>query len=178
MKKIIYLALTLSLACFVLSCANNKKARNYNDQPQIDAAGLSFIKNGMEAQLTAIRISHIARKASKNPVVIRFAKMMAADHHATMDRFKSIVTDNKLDGYPDTVSRVHKKTMDSISKFKRVQFDKAYMQFMIKDHEDALRLFNAGAQNKNNAIQDLAKKTIPTLQMHLDSAKAINKILK
>ncbi|MGN6640118.1 MAG: DUF4142 domain-containing protein, partial [Mucilaginibacter sp.] len=57
-------------------------------------------------------------------------------------------------------------------------FDKAYMEMMVDGHKEAVDLFRQGKENRANAVQNFAAEYLPTIGMHLDSAKAILASLK
>ncbi len=175
MRKIVLMVLSVPFIFATQSCIN--KARNYNKETEVDQEGLNFIQNGIEAGHTEISASLAAESRSKNPRVIAFAKMMIADHTMAGDSLNQIRIKELVDK-PDSINQAHKKAIDSISKFTGSEFDKAYMQMMVGDHIGAVKLFTDASSNRSNTIQKFAKKTLPTLQMHLDSAKAINASLK
>ncbi|HTH82415.1 MAG TPA: DUF4142 domain-containing protein [Mucilaginibacter sp.] len=178
MKKLIYPLLGVILVCVITSCEDNKRAKNYNNYTAaIDEQGKVFIEKGLEAGLAEIKASKLAMTNSKNPRVINFAKMMISDHTKSGDELEKIGISKRV-AEGDTVSAAHQQIIKSLSSKLGVIFDGAYMQMMVNDHEDAIKLFNGAAQNNNTAIQNFAKKTLPTLKMHLDSAKAISASLK
>jgi len=49
---------------------------------------------------------------------------------------------------------------------------------MVDDHEKAVELFAGATRNNAPEIKSFASKTLPTIQMHLDSSKAILASLK
>jgi putative membrane protein len=54
------------------------------------------------------------------------------------------------------------------------KFDKAYMQRMVRDHEQAVALFQDEAKNgKDTDVRDLANSTLSALQEHLKQAREI-----
>jgi uncharacterized protein (DUF305 family) len=56
------------------------------------------------------------------------------------------------------------------------EFDKAYMTMMVSDHKKDVSDFrNASKSLKDSTIKGFAARTLPVLQMHLDSAQAISK---
>ncbi len=177
MRKVFYLAIALSLTFFATSCSKDRKARNYNDKPVLGNIDLNLIKNGIEQELTEVKASSIAQSNSKNPKVISFANMIANDHKLTEDGLKKIEANNLVQGN-DSISTSDMQRIDSISKLTDAQFDKAYLHIMIEDHRKAIKLFYDASQTKNAPIQKFTRKTLPILQMHLDSAKAIIADLK
>jgi len=177
MKKFIYPVLGLALALSVQSCIDNEKAKIYQEKTLVDDGGVALIRNGLEGGMTEIKASALAEANSKNPRVISFAKMMIADHTKADSALKAMEFD-KMITEEDTISGDHKVMIDSLAKKSGADFDKAYIAMMIHDHEGAVDLFTEQSNDKNKTIQDFARQTLPTIEMHLDSAKAINESLK
>jgi putative membrane protein len=163
---------------FLQACnRDNKRAKNFNDKTLVDQQGMMFIKQANESGNTEIQASALAQSISKNPRIVGFAKMMIADHKQAGMEIGTLAND-KLVNKHDTLNVAHQKLIDSIKTLKSVSFDKAYMNMMLKDHMEAVKLFEDASVNKNLDVQKLAKKILPKLKMHLDSAKAINSSLK
>jgi putative membrane protein len=177
MKKLVYLLSGIIVACIVQSCQDSRHAKNYNDKTLTDDGGLAFIKNGLEGGLTEIKASSLAKTNSTNQRVINFARMMIADHTLAGDELKKIEAAKMVDAH-DTINMEHQKMIASLSSKSGVNFDKAYMEMMIADHEKAVALFTDATGNTSNLIQNFSRKTLPVIQMHLDSAKAIEASLK
>lgn len=159
----------------VLSCANNKHARNFTDI--VDESAVAFIKQGLEAGQTEIKASKIAETTSKNSRVISFAQMVIADHINIDDNLQKMAITNKV-AATDSVSGAHQAAIASMSNNSGLKFDQAYIRLMIDDHEQAIKLFNIAKTDRNEDIQRFAKRTLPVLMMHLDSANAIFQSLK
>lgn len=159
----------------VASCTNDKPAKNYNQL--VDEGTSSFIKQGLEAGQTEIKASKIAETNSKNQRVISFAKMIIADHSQAGDELEKIAINNRVRG-EDSVSTAHQQNIADLSNISGNKFDKAYMQMMVADHQDAVKLFKEASNNQNEDILKFAKKTLPVLQTHLDSANVISASLK
>lgn len=176
MKNIICLsALALTLAA--AGCQDNRKAKNYNDKTLVDDEGLAFIKQAAEAGHTEIKAANVAQAKSQNPRVISFAKMMIADHMQAGEELSKLA-DKKYVNTPLGINQEHQMKIDSISKLSGAAFDKAYMQMMVMDHEKVVKLFEDSGNNTSASIDKFVKQNLPKMQMHLDSAKAINTSLK
>jgi putative membrane protein len=177
MKKMILLVLMIPVLYVLQSCDDPRKAKNYNQEAAVDQGGVNFIDNAMDGGRTEIKLSAVAQRVSQNPRVLGFARMMISDHTSAIEELKKLQKKELVN--PDAaISKPHRKMIDSISKLSGSQFDKAYMQQMVTDHEKALDLFKEGSQDRANAVQSYAQKILPTIQMHLDSARAINAALK
>ena len=53
------------------------------------------------------------------------------------------------------------------------------MTAMVKDHQEAIDLFEKASGNvKDSEVKTFIDNTLPKLRMHLDSAKAVQKAIK
>src|ERR1700744_5372347 len=177
MKKLIYPVLGLALMLSVQSCMDNYKAKYLDEKTLVDDGGTTLIKNGYEGGLTEIKASQLAATNSQNAHVKSFAQMMITDHSKTNITLDSLETD-KMITEKDTISAEHQELIDSLGKKTGSEFDKAYIAMMIEGHKEAVELFEDQVDNKNQTIQDFARKTLPTIEGHLDKAKEIEKSLK
>jgi putative membrane protein len=177
MKTKLLLVLLVPALYTVSSCDDPRKANNYNQETTVNQTSLDFINTALDGGRTEVKLSTAAEHNSQNPRVIAFATMMIHDHTQGIEDLKKL-RKKELINPDDVLSPAHSKMVDSISKFTGSQFDQAYMQQMVTDHEKTIALFKSERQEWEPAVQALARKTLPTLQMHLDSAKAVAASLK
>jgi len=177
MKKFIYPVLGLAIAFSVQSCMDNYKAKYLNEKTLVDDGGTTLIKNGFEGGLTEIKASQLAATNSQNADVKSFAQMMITDHSKANKILDSLETD-KMITEKDTISAEHQELIDSLAKKTGAEFDKAYLEMMVKDHEEAVELFADQVDDKNQTIQDFARATLQVIQKHLDDAKKLEASLK
>ena len=176
MKNLIYLFFGVIILLLVQACHDNH-GKNYNTATGIDTAGISFIENAVKSESTEIKASGLAITSSNNQKVIGLAKMMIEDHTKAGDELKKIASDKRVNA-KDTIDAAHQQLIDELSKKSGAPFDKAYLQMMVADHEQAVKLFTAATQNDNPDIKNFAAKALPTIKIHLDSASAILTALK
>ncbi|GAC1309618.1 MAG: DUF4142 domain-containing protein [Mucilaginibacter sp.] len=176
MKNLSCLALGV-VALLAVSACNSKHGKNYNNETLVDADGLSFVRNAAEGGLTEIKASGLALTKTSNQRVLALAKMMIDDHTKAGMELKKIET-GKLVAGDDTINAEHRKLIAELSAKSGAAFDKAYIDMMVNDHEQASKLFAGASRNNAVAIKDFATKTFPVIQMHLDSAKAVQASLK
>ncbi len=177
MKTKVLLALLVPALYVVSSCDDAKKANNYNQETIVDQSGLNFINTAIDGGRTEVRLSTAAAHISQNPRIVHFAKMMITDHTKGIEDLK-VLRKKELINPSDALSPEHRKLIDSLSKLSGTNFDKAYMQVMIADHEKTVDLFREETNERDASVQTLARKTLPTIEMHLDSAKAIAMTLR
>ena len=73
----------------------------------------------------------------------------------------------------------HREHIDMLKKKTGKEFDRAYMGMMVTDHNEDVNKFQVTSNNAADAdVKAFATKTLPVLRGHLDSAKAINNIIK
>ena len=177
MKNLKLLCILLVSMSVIESCGDNQKAKNFNNKTIVDGDALNFIQTATESGLVEIKASTLAEKTSTNQRVIALAKMIIADHLQAGKELSELAKD-KLVNKTDILSAAYQKTIDSLAKLNNASFNKAYANMMVTDHIKAVKLFEGATNNRNNDIQQLAKKILPKLKMHLDSAQIIFASLK
>ena len=204
MKKT-YLAIALATATFFAcnsgtssntadSTTMNRSDSNTSTQGQMDTSSTSsnagasaqpvsdtakqFMMTAAAAGNTEVQASQVALTMAKSDRVKNFANMMVNDHTNANNELKSMATRMNVT-LPDSVMPKQHTELESLRKTQAKNFDKQYMDMMVKDHKEAVGLFQKGSQNLDNTdLKTWASNTLPKLQMHLDSAQAIQKSVK
>ncbi|EHQ30752.1 DUF4142 domain-containing protein [Mucilaginibacter paludis] len=174
-KTLSFITLAAFGAASMQSCSPDR-AKAYNARTDVNANGLAFIKGAHEGGLTEIEASKIAQKISTNKAVTDFAAMMIKDHSEAGTEVDKLA-DEKQVFVRDSVNHEHKILLDSLSKKSGAGFDKAYIEMMVKDHEEAEELFKEGKESTYADIRELSEKIYPKIKAHLESAISINKSL-
>jgi putative membrane protein len=102
---------------------------------------------------------------------------MVANQASAGDELEKIAINNKVRG-GDSVSTAHQQAIANIAALSGTDFDKAYIQLVVTNHQNAVKLYSAATNDRIEDIQRFARKTLPVLKMHLDSANTINAGLK
>jgi putative membrane protein len=85
------------------------------------------------------------------------------------------VASKKSLAVPDTMSPKHREAVARLQKLSGTEFDRAYMQMMVKDHQEDVEKFRTQAKSaKDPDVKAFAEKTLPTLETHLQMAKDIS----
>jgi putative membrane protein len=143
-----------------------------------DAESSAFLVEAADGGMAEVHLGSLAQQQARYQGVKDFGSMMVRDHSAAGDKIKMLASQRNVT-LPTTVSDKNQKMFDDLSKKKGADFDKAYMDHMVKDHEEDIDAFKKAADKVNDAdVKALINATIPTLQTHLDSAKAVRKRLK
>ena len=127
--------------------------------------------------MAEVEMGQLAQEKASNPRVKAFGEMMVRDHSAANNDLKSIAGKKSVT-LPDNIGK-HQDHYNDLSKKTGKDFDKAYMKMMESDHKNVVDEFEKCAKNGTDPdIKTFCSQKLPTLRMHLDSAKAINKSLK
>lgn len=125
--------------------------------------------------------TELGQYAAKNAVtagVKFFGEMMVKDHSKDKETLTKLASDKNI-SIPAQTGEDFQKHIDEITSKTGIDFDKAYMNFMVSDHKEDIDEFEKEAKDGKDAdIKAFASKGIPVLQHHLDMAKALNDKLK
>ncbi len=187
MKKI---SLLLCLGSVVLFACNNEgkdpveKADSVNKEartdtttmaPAPDAGTSAFLVDAANSGMAEVALSRLALEKTSNQSIKHFADMMVSGHTAVNDQVREIAVRKNVT-LPSGVSEENKKKADDLMKKSGKDFDKEYIDVMIKDHEKAIDLFEKASNNVKDAeVISFATNTLPNLRGHLDSIKVIKK---
>jgi putative membrane protein len=175
MKNLICFLCGIVVLFTASSCVDTKRAKNYN--LLIDEGSVAFIQQGLEVNQTEIKAAKLAETHSNNTHLKQFAATMVANQASAGDELEKIAINNKVRG-GDSVSTAHQQAIANIAKLSGTDFDKAYIQLVVTNHQNAVKLYSAATNDRIEDIQRFARKTLPVLKMHLDSANTINAGLK
>lgn len=143
-----------------------------------DGESSSFLVKAANAEMAEVQLGELAQQKAVNPKVKEFGAMMQHDHSAANDQVKELAARRNVT-LPDSVGDAEKKDYNALNKKSGADFDKAFIKNMISDHNSAIDLFEKCADKSKDAdVKTFIDNTLPKLRNHLDSAKAIQKILK
>ncbi len=149
---------------------SNSSAMNSAPASEEDAKWAVDVAN---SGMTEIELSKVAQTKASDPRLKDFADMMVTDHTAAADKLKQLATAKSIT-LPDKLSDASQKKLDDLNKKTGKDFDKAYTNDMLDGHKDAVDAFDKGSKNLQDAdLKNFASTTLPTIQMHQDSIKAI-----
>lgn len=141
----------------------------------VDENSAEFFVKAADGGMAEVAAGKLAQEKATNPKVKEFASMMINDHTGANAGLKDLATKKNVT-LPDTVSTDHQKAAADLGKKAGKDFDKAYMDMQVKDHEKTVDLFKDGSKNvKDTELKTYIDATLPKLQAHLDAAKALKK---
>lgn len=137
-----------------------------------------FAVEAANGGMAEVILGKLAQQKASNAEVKAFGAMMVTDHSAANDEMKKIAT-AKFITLPDSVSADEKKLEADLSAKTGADFDKAYVDAMVKDHKDDIAAFEEASKKVTYPeLQAFISKTLPVLRKHLDAIQKIHDSMK
>jgi putative membrane protein len=136
-----------------------------------------FVKEAAQGGMAEVELGQLASKNAQDPEVKKFGQMMVSEHGKANAELKTLA--GKKNWTMPTDIGSHKSTMDKLQGLKGADFDKAYVDEMVSDHEKDLKAFQQQGQSGTDPeLKEFAAKTATVIQKHLDAIKAIQAKMK
>lgn len=142
------------------------------------AAGLSkadatFVKKAASGGMAEVELGRLASEKASSSDVKQFGQRMVSDHSKANDQLKQVAAEKHVT-LPQSISAKDKAVKTKLEALSGDQFDRAYMEDMVKDHkQDVAEFQKASKSAQDPEIKDFASQTLPTLQDHLKEAQRI-----
>jgi len=136
------------------------------------ASSDDFVDAATEAGIAEVVTGNLALEKSQNGEIKTFAQQMVTDHTKANQKLGDIA--RKLDiSVPDEAALTD-KVKKMILEWREESFDKSYVNNQVDAHEKAVELFKKEAASSDKAeLKAFASETLPTLEHHLEQAKAL-----
>lgn len=172
-----YLIGTAACAIFVLT-ANaqpNTAPRQNANRMTMDSG---FMTKAAQGGLAEVELGRLAATHASNQQVKQFGQRMVDDHSKANNELQQIAAKEGVT-LPTTLAAKDQAEMDRLSSLNGGDFDKAYMEDMVKDHRADVAEFKKEANSGTDpSVKAFAAKTLPTLEKHLTLAQSTEKEVK
>ena len=134
-----------------------------------------FVEDASAKGVAEVEAGKLAQEKGSSADVKSFADMMVKDHTAANEKLKSIAAAKNLE-VSDSAELMDKAKAMILELRSSKSFDQAYANNQVKAHEATIALFEKEAsEGKDAELKAFATATLPTLQAHLEKAKALAK---
>src|SRR5213595_641025 len=99
------------------------------------AADKQFVTKAAQGGMAEVELGQLAQQRASSDKVKEFGKRMSDDHSKANEELKKIAAQKQIT-VPSSVNAQQRATIDRLSKLKGAQFDRMYMQNMVKDHKE------------------------------------------
>lgn len=189
MRRFAQLSLAFVGAVAITACANDGNMDTTTGATgTTGTAGTSadidrgFINEQLEDGGHQVRLGRLAEERGQNADVRAFGRMMAEDHTRAGAELKRIAGRHGLthetSDQPGAVDG--DGLFDRLSQLEGAEFDRAYMDAMVDEHEEAVDDLEDKADNtgEHADVKAWASETLPKVREHLERARELREGLR
>ena len=133
-----------------------------------------FLEIVARHSMAEMQTGKIAEARGANKEVKNFGKLMAHDHGKGYEAVVQLAKAKgiSLPGEPDAA---HWKQVDKLKTLSGAEFDRHYMDAVVKDHGKDVKEFQKMSRSaKDPDVKTFAKRTLPMLEGHLSMARDLS----
>lgn len=159
----------------LLLCFGGLTAKAQIPQPDPDTTAKHFLIVASIKNLQEVSAGQQALQKAKRPEVRDFAQMMIKDHGQSEQQLLALAKSRNI-SLPSAATGGIKPDLLLAG---ASNFDSAYVHAMSAGHGNTVQMFeNYATTGKDPAVRAWAQQMLPTLKMHLEHIKTIEKQLK
>ena len=138
----------------------------------------TFLTIAAEEQQVAIALGQLAAQRAKNEQVKEFGSKMVEEHKKVRREAEELASKHKVT-MPTKLTPEDKQKVEEISKLAGHEFDRAYMNFMLQNHETTLEEYQQHINTMRYPdLREYFTSTLPMLKAHRDKARLIKSSLQ
>lgn len=166
-NQLAVIGLALALGTTAVSAADKA------ERGQLSAKDYKFAVQAAQGGMAEVQLGELAKQKAANPEVKSFGEKMVTDHKKANDELKQIIS-QKGAVLPTELPRKDASTLNGLQRANGPDFDREYIEHMVKDHKKDVKEFEDAAQSLTDPeLKSFAQKTLPTLQEHLRMVEQI-----
>jgi putative membrane protein len=131
----------------------------------------SFAEKAGLAGMMEVEAGRLALQKSSNEIRAFAQKMI--DHHTKAGEELKAAASQENVTVPASLDAKHQEVLDKLKGVSGASFDAAYKAQMVKDHREAVALFEKESTSGQSALDKFASSTLPTLRQHLKMAEEL-----
>jgi len=131
------------------------------------ASDRKFVEKAASGGMAEVKLGQLAIEKGASPTVKEFGKRMVDDHGKANDELKEIASKKNF-ALPTDLDSEAKATYDKLAKLSGTDFDKAYIDAMVKDHDKDVKEFKkeASTGGVDPDLKAWAEKTLTVIEQH------------
>jgi putative membrane protein len=135
---------------------------------------VQFIRRAAFGNNAEVQLSQLALERAASEEVRQYARRMIADHTQANNTLSQLAQRNGVGELPTGLDAQHQAIRAQLEQLSGSEFDREYMRVMHLDHDQTVRLFQSAAQQaQNRDVKVFANNTLPKLQGHLQTVRAM-----
>lgn len=177
MRQLLFV-LSMCIASVNFLTAQEQKTGKAANSTTTQNSDKAFMEKAAESGMAEVMFGKLAQTQGNSQKVKDYGMMMEKDHTKANQELMSLAKQQNIT-LPTALPAPMQSDYDALKKKSGNDFDKAFMDQMVADHQKVVALFETEAKNGNNEeVRTWAERTLPTLKQHLEHAKEIRNNLK
>lgn len=131
-----------------------------------------FLKKAIQGNFSEVTLGRMIQSNGSSDQVRQFGAMLVSDHSKGLSQAQDIASQHHL----HIVAALTPEARTEQRKLQHLHgaaFDSEVKRYMIKDHVKDIAEFKAQAHSGDKATADYAAATVPVMQHHLETARAL-----
>jgi len=155
------------------SRANNNATGEQAGMGNMASQDHNFLMDAAMGGLMEVELGRLAAQQGASDAVKQFGQRMVDDHSKANAELMSLASSKGMT-LPTELDEKHRQHVTKLSSLSGAEFDRAYGKMMASDHNKDVSEFEKESTRGTDAdLKAFASKTLPTLQEHLQMARAL-----
>jgi len=172
--------LAVGACSFLVACETPDRDRVNENTPISGPSGSTgqgmdtqFLQDAANSNHAEVMLGRLAMARANHPDVRRFAQMMMDDHGKAQNDLLALARDQGGTIEPQ-LGPDHRRLQDQLTRLQGAEFDRAYIDAMVKEHQQAISKFeNQVRSGRDVQVKNYAADTLSHLRHHLETARDI-----
>ncbi|HEX2272167.1 MAG TPA: DUF4142 domain-containing protein [Pyrinomonadaceae bacterium] len=161
--------------------SQNQNTGNRNSRPTGERAGIrtlssqdrNFLMDAAMGGMMEVELGRLATQQGASDAVKQFGQRMVDDHSKANTELMSLASSKGIT-LPAELDEKHRGHVTKLSGMSGTEFDRAYAKMMLDAHQKDVSAFERqSTRGVDPDLKAFAGKTLPTLQEHLQMARAL-----
>lgn len=132
-----------------------------------------FVKKASQGGLFEVKVGELAQQRAQSPEVKQFAQHLVSEHQQANTALEQLAQTKGVKMETE-VGGKYKQTISRLEKTKGQEFDKKFMEAVVKEHKGDVKDFKKQAEKGKDAdVKNWAQQTLPALEKHLQMAQQV-----
>lgn len=174
-----------ALLLVAVACGDSRKdsteiAEDRNEETLSNDADddADFAVEAADGGLMEVELGTLALSKASSPEVKKFAQMMVDEHTKANNELKALAQQKSIT-LPTVMGNEHQRKVDNLREKTGAEFDKDYIDLMVRDHKDDIDEFEDQAEDgKDPELKSWASSKVVALRHHLQEAERVQDLVK
>jgi putative membrane protein len=135
-------------------------------QHELGQEDLDFATKAAQGGIKEVRLGELAQQQAATLEVQQFGERMVQDHGQANDQLTQIMQDKGIE-LPEEMPKEGQELHDELQQKAGAEFDQAYMDEMVRDHQADIEAFQQYAETGQDPdLRGFAEQALPILEQH------------